>query len=244
MRFQDKVVIVTGGAQGIGKEIASQFAKEKAKVIIFDLNEETISGAVSELSSYSQIEGVKVDVTNLEDVEGNINKIIDKFGGVDILINNAGITKDNLFLRLSENDWDKVLTVNLKGSFNCAKAIVKFMVKKRSGKIINISSIIGLMGNIGQANYAASKAGLIGLTKSLAKELGARNVNVNAIAPGYIRTAMTDKLDDKIKEGMLNRIPLSRFGEAADVAKAALFLASDDAAYITGQVIVVDGGMV
>jgi 3-oxoacyl-[acyl-carrier protein] reductase len=243
MRFQDKVVVVTGGAQGIGKEIALQFAKEKAKVVIFDLNEEQLIKANEELSAHSQAYGYKVDVTNLEDVEKNINKIIDNLGRVDILVNNAGITRDNLLLRLSESDWDKVIGVNLKGAFNCTKAIARFMVKQRYGKIINISSIIGIMGNAGQVNYAASKAGLIGLTKSLAKELGSRNITINAVAPGYIKTAMTDKIDEKVKTAMFERIPLARFGDPLDVAGAVLFLASRDADYITGQVLVVDGGL-
>jgi len=244
MRFQDKVVIVTGAAQGIGKEIALQFAKEKAKVIIFDLNDEQLAATANELNQYSETTALKVDVTNLSEVEKNINKIIDNFKRVDILVNNAGITRDNLLLRLSESDWDKVLAVNLKGAFNCMKAISRFMVKQRYGKIVNISSIIGIMGNAGQINYAASKAGLIGVTKSLAKELGSRNITVNAVAPGYIRTAMTDKLDDKIKEEMLKRIPLARLGTPSDVAKAVLFLASPDADYITSHVLVVDGGMI
>lgn len=244
MRFQDKVVLVTGGAQGIGKEIALQFAKEKATVIIFDLNEVQLESATQELSQYSQALALKVDVTSLSEVEINVNKIIDNFKRVDILINNAGITKDNLLLRLSENDWDKVIAVNLKGAFNCIKALSRFMVKQRYGKIVNISSVIGIMGNAGQVNYAASKAGLIGVTKSIAKELGSRNITVNAVAPGYIKTAMTDKLDDKIKEEMFKRIPLGRFGEAGDVARAVLFLASSDADYITSQVLVVDGGLV
>lgn len=244
MRFQDKVVIVTGAAQGIGKEIALQFAKEKAKVIIFDLNDEQLAATANELNQYSEATALKVDVTNLSEVEKNINKIIDNFKRVDILVNNAGITRDNLLLRLSESDWDKVLAVNLKGAFNCMKAISRFMVKQRYGKIVNISSIIGIMGNAGQINYAASKAGLIGVTKSLAKELGSRNITVNAVAPGYIRTAMTDKLDDRVKEEMLKRIPLARLGAPSDVAKAVLFLASPDADYITSHVLVVDGGMI
>lgn len=244
MSFQDKVVVVTGGAQGIGKEIALRFAQVKAKIVIFDVNEEKIAQTVKELEAYTKAIGAKVDVTRLDDVEKNIDKIIDNWGRVDILVNNAGITRDNLMLRLSESDWDAVLGVNLKGAFNCTKATIKFMVKQRFGKIINISSVIGIMGNPGQVNYAASKAGLIGVTKTLAKELGSRNITVNAVAPGYIRTAMTDKLDDKIKEAMLKRIPLSRLGEAADVANAVFFLASPNADYITGQVLVVDGGMI
>jgi len=244
MRFQDKVVIVTGGAQGIGKEIALQFAKEKATVVIFDLNEAQLDETTKELNAHSQSLALKVDVTNMAEVEINVNKIIDNFKRVDILINNAGITRDNLLLRLSENDWDKVIAVNLKGAFNCIKVLSRFMLKARYGKIVNISSVIGIMGNAGQVNYAASKAGLIGVTKSLAKELGSRNITVNAVAPGYIKTAMTDKLDDRIKEEMFKRIPLGRFGEPSDVAKAALFLASSDADYITSQVLVVDGGLV
>jgi 3-oxoacyl-[acyl-carrier protein] reductase len=244
MRFQNKVVLITGGAQGIGKEIALHFAKEKAKVVLFDMVEEKLNETVKEISVYTQAMGLKVDVTKLEEVEKNINKIIDNFGRVDILVNNAGITRDNLLLRLSENDWDSVLAVNLKGAFNCVKTVIKPMVKQRYGKIVNISSIIGIMGNPGQINYAASKAGLIGITKSLAKEVGSRNINVNAVAPGYIRTAMTDKLEDKYKQEMFKRIPLAKFGEPADVAKAVLFLASADADYITGQVLVVDGGLV
>ncbi|MCK4809598.1 MAG: 3-oxoacyl-[acyl-carrier-protein] reductase [Candidatus Omnitrophica bacterium] len=243
MDFEGRVVIVTGAAQGIGKEIAVKFAKSKAKIVLFDFNKEVLLETEKELSSYSQVFSFCLDVTNLKEVENNVNKVIDKAGKVDILINNAGITRDNLLLRLSENDWDKVIDVNLKGSFNCAKAVVKFMVKQRYGRIINISSIIGLMGNAGQANYAASKAGLIGFTKSLSKELGARNICINCVAPGYIKTAMTGRLDDKIKEDMLRRIPLRRFGGAEDVANAVLFLASPNADYITGQILVVDGGM-
>jgi 3-oxoacyl-[acyl-carrier protein] reductase len=244
MRFQDKVALVTGAAQGIGKEIALQFAKEKARLAIFDVNEEQLIQTITDLKVYTQVLGFRVDVTNLEEVEKKVNKIIDNFGRVDILVNNAGITRDNLLLRLSENDWDKVLSINLKGAFNCIKAVSKPMLKQRYGKIINISSIIGIMGNAGQVNYAASKAGLIGVTKSLAKELGSRNITVNAVAPGYIRTAMTEKLDAKIKEKMLAMIPLARLGEPSDVAKAVLFLSSNDADYITSQVLVVDGGMV
>lgn len=244
MRFQDKVAIVTGGAQGIGKEIALQFAKEKATVVLFDVNEAVLEATKQELSQYSKVEVAKVNVTDLANVEENINKVVDKLGRVDILVNNAGITRDNLMLRLSESDWDSVIAVNLKGTFNCAKVASRIMLKQRSGKIINISSVIGVMGNAGQVNYAASKAGVIGITKSLAKELGSRSITVNAVAPGYIKTAMTDKLDPKYTEALLSRIPLARMGMPSDVAKAVAFLASSDADYITGQVLVVDGGMI
>jgi 3-oxoacyl-[acyl-carrier protein] reductase len=244
MRFKDKVVIVTGGAQGIGKEIASEFAKEKAKLVLFDVNEAVLEATKLELSQYTEVVIARVDVTNLADVEENINKIVDKLGRVDILVNNAGITRDNLMLRLSESDWDQVISVNLKGTFNCSKIASRIMLKQRAGKIINISSVIGVMGNAGQVNYAASKAGVIGITKSLAKELGSRSITVNAVAPGYIKTAMTDKLDPKYTQALLDRIPLKRMGLPADVAKAVTFLASSDADYITGQVLVVDGGMI
>ncbi|MFH1503785.1 MAG: 3-oxoacyl-[acyl-carrier-protein] reductase [Candidatus Omnitrophota bacterium] len=244
MRFQEKIALVTGAAQGIGKQIALDFAKEKATVIIFDLNEEALISAQKEISAHSQCYYYVVDVTIGKQVEEVINKIIDKFLKIDILVNNAGITKDNLVLRLSENDWDKVLAVNLKGAFLCSKTCAKYMVKQRKGKIVNISSIIGIVGNSGQANYSASKAGLIGLTKTLAKELGSRNISVNAVAPGYIQTKMTDVLSDKIKEEMLKRIPLNRLGAPSDVSNSALFLASQEADYITGQVLVVDGGMI
>ena len=244
MRFKDKVVIVTGGASGIGKEIALGFAKESAKVVIFDINQDAILNTVKEIEKYTESLGLKVDVSNFVEVEENVNKIIDKFSRVDILINNAGITKDNLILRLSENDWDNVLDINLKGAFICSKVVSKYMVKQRLGKIINISSVIGIIGNAGQVNYSASKAGLIGLTKSLAKELGSRNIMVNAVAPGYIKTPMTEKLPENIKNEMLERIPLKRFGEPKDVANVVLFLASEDSNYITSQVIVVDGGLI
>ena len=244
MRFKGKVVLVTGAGRGIGKEIALSFAREGAKLALFDLNEEGLKQVKQEIDTISQAEYFLVNVTDLQQVIEGVNKIIDKFSRVDILINNAGITRDNLLLRLKEEDWDSVLSVNLKGAFTCSKAVARIMMKQRSGKIVNISSVIALMGNIGQANYGASKAGLIGLTKSLAKELASRNICVNAVAPGYIQTAMTDKLPEEVKNKMLEMIPLKRFGTPKDVAEAVLFLSSSAADYITGKVLTVDGGMV
>jgi 3-oxoacyl-[acyl-carrier protein] reductase len=244
MGFEGKVVVVTGAAQGIGRQIALDFAKEKARIAILDVNEAGLKEVQEELSQHSEAAVYALDVTDSEQITETINKIIDKFSKIDILINNAGITKDNLFLRLSENDWDAVMAVNLRGAFLCAKACARYMLKQRSGKIVNISSIIGVRGNAGQANYAASKAGLIGLTKSLARELGSRNICVNAVATGYITTKMTEKLPDALKEEMLKTIPLNRFGTPRDVSRAVLFLASEEADYITAQVLVVDGGMI
>ena len=244
MSFEGKVVVVTGAAQGIGRQIALHFAKSKAKVVVLDVVEETLKEAQKELSSYSECSYYVVDVADSKQVGEALNKVIDNSSKIDILINNAGITRDNLVLRLSESDWDKVIAVNLKGAFLCSKLCAKYIVKQRQGKIINISSIIGIIGNPGQANYSASKAGLIGLTKSFAKELGSRNICVNAIAPGYIQTKMTNTLPEEVKEEMLKRIPLNRFGTPDDVAMAVLFLASDKADYITGQVLIVDGGMI
>ncbi len=244
MDFTDKVVVITGAAQGIGKQIASDFAKQKAKVVLFDLSKDQLAIAKGELSTLTTCESYLVNVTDSEQLTNTIDKVIDKFSKIDILINNAGITKDNLALRLSESDWDQVLAVNLKGAFLASKIALKKMLKQRSGKIVNISSIIGIIGNPGQSNYAASKAGLIGLTKSLSKEVGARGINVNAVAPGYIETKMTDVLPEKVKEEMLKRISLKRLGTTKDVANAVLFLSSQRADYITGQVVVVDGGMI
>ncbi len=243
--LKDKVAIITGGARGIGKEIALALAREGVRLALADINPENLAQAEKELASC----GVKVctfavDVTDFSQVEQMVNKTLDKFKKIDILINNAGITRDALLVRMKEEDWDKVLAVNLKGTFNCTRAVSKVMLKQRSGNILSIASIIGLIGNVGQANYAASKAGIIGLTKSAAKELAPRGINVNAIAPGFIQTEMTAALSEEVRSRMLEAIPLKRFGSPEDVAMLAVFLVSEKAAYITGQVICVDGGMV
>lgn len=244
MLLKDKVAIITGGARGIGKEIALTFAREGAKVAIADINPQTLKEAEKEIASCGvEVLTFTVDVTDYTQVEQMVNKTLDKFKKIDILISNAGITADALLVRMKEEDWDRVLAVNLKGTFNCTKAVSKVMLKQRSGKILNIASIIGLIGNVGQANYAASKAGVIGLTKSAARELAPRGINVNAIAPGFIQTEMTAALTEEVKSKMLEAIPLKKFGQPHDVARLAAFLASDEAGYITGQVICVDGGM-
>ena len=245
MILKDRVALITGGARGIGREMALLFAREGADVSICDINDESIQATVKEIESTGvRALGLKVDVTNSVQVEEMAGKVLDKFSKIDILINNAGITRDNLLLRMKEEDWDAVLDVNLKGTFNCTKAVSKAMIKERRGKIVNIASIIGIMGNAGQANYAASKGGIISFTKSIAKELASRNINVNAIAPGFIKTDMTAKLSEELQNAMLKMIPLGRLGDPLDVAKLALFLASDNSGYITGEVIKVDGGMV
>jgi 3-oxoacyl-[acyl-carrier protein] reductase len=245
MRLKDKVALITGGARGIGRAIALAFAQEGADVIVADVNILEAQKTAADIEALGRKSlGIEMNVTDFTKVEEAINKILDKFTKVDILVNNAGITKDNLLLRMSEQEWDAVLSVNLKGAFNCIKAVSRPMLKQRQGKIVNIASIIGLIGNAGQANYSASKAGLIALTKTAAKELASRNINVNAVAPGFIQTEMTAKLPEDIKEKMKGAIPLARFGSPEDVAAVCVFLASGDSGYITGQTIVVDGGMV
>ena len=244
MKFKDEVVLVTGSTRGIGKEIAIAFAQEGAISIIMGRNAEAAEKTKDEiLAKGLKAESFACDVTNSKNTEEIVNKILDKYKRIDILVNNAGITKDNLLLRMSENDWDDVININLKGVFNCTKIVSKAMLKAKKGKIVNIASIIGITGNAGQANYAASKAGIIGFTKSVAKEIASRGINVNAIAPGYIETDMTAQLKDSLKEELLKSIPLGSLGKATDVAGACLFLASKEASYITGQTIVVDGGM-
>jgi len=243
--LKGQISIITGGARGIGKAIALRFAEEGSDIAICDVNQDVLLEAKKEIEAKGvKVLAEKVDVTNAGDVQNFIQKALDNFGKIDILINNAGITRDGLLVRMSEHDWEAVLNVNLKGVFNCTKAAAKSMMKKRSGKIVNIASIIGLVGNAGQANYAASKGGVIAFTKSIAKELAARNINVNAVAPGFIETDMTAKLPENVKSEILKQVPLGKLGSARDVANIALFLVSEASAYVTGQVVQVDGGMV
>lgn len=245
MRLKDKVALVTGGARGIGREIALCFARQGSNIVIWDVNPQAAAETQKEIEGLGvQAISAQVDVTNSKQVDESVNKILDKFQKLDILVNNAGITKDNLMLRMAESDWDLVIAVNLKGTFNCTKAVSRLMLKAKSGKIVNIASIIGIIGNFGQANYAASKAGIIALTKTTAKELASRGICVNAVAPGFIQTEMTAKLPAEIQEKMLSAIPLGRFGKPQDVAELCLFLASNESDYITGQTIIIDGGMV
>lgn len=245
MKLAEKVAIVTGSTRGIGQAIAEELARQGAKVVISGRNGERaqqVAAAIQEAGG--EAIAVQADVSHMEDAQRLVKETLDQWGRIDILVNNAGITRDNLLLRMSEEEWDTVLQVNLKGAFNCTKSVTRQMMKQRQGRIINITSVVGQMGNAGQANYAASKAGLIGFTKSVARELASRNITCNAVAPGYIQTDMTAALDDAVKDSLKQQIPLGRLGTPEDVARVVAFLCSDDAAYITGQVINVDGGMV
>jgi len=244
MGLENKVAIVTGAARGIGKAIARKLSQEGARIVICDLLEELFATAEELRLEGASVMPLQVDVTNMEAVESMVQTVLEKLGSVDILVNNAGIVRDALLVRMKESDWDAVIAVNLKGSFNCTKAVARPMMKQRSGKIVNLSSVMGLTGNIGQANYSASKAGIIGLTKSAAKELGRRGINVNAIAPGFIMSRMTESLPEDQREKALENIPLGFLGSPEDVASVVTFLVSDSARYITGQVIQVDGGLV
>ncbi|MGO1580686.1 MAG: 3-oxoacyl-[acyl-carrier-protein] reductase [Peptoniphilaceae bacterium] len=242
--MENKTVLITGASRGIGRVISQEFAKLKYNIVINYRNEETIKEVEEELKALGgNVVKVRGDISNIEDVEYIVKKAIEEFGQIDILINNAGITKDNLTIKMTEKEFNDVINVNLKGSFYFMKFVSKYMIKRRRGKMISISSIVALRGNPGQINYSASKAGLIAMTKTLALELSSRNITCNCIAPGYIDTDMTNDLSQKVRQEMLNKIPLGRSGDPIDVANAVLFLASSKADYITGQVISVDGGM-
>ena len=244
--LKSKTAVITGGARGIGLAISEEFVNEGADVVLFDIafpdDFETKADVLRKKGS--KVLTKKVDITNTEATQKAIDEVASETGKIDILVNNAGITRDKLLIRMTEQDWDAVLAVNLKGAFNTIKAVSRIMAKQRNGKIISISSVVGLIGNFGQANYAASKAGLIGLTKSVAKELASRNVNVNCIAPGFVETEMTAQLSDEQRTALLNLIPLKRGSKPEEIAGIVAFLASEKADYITGQVIKVDGGMV
>lgn len=247
--LKNKTVLITGGTAGIGKQIALTFAEQGASVAIFGTNAERAQSVLKELNEKKTSDEQRflaeiVNVATKETVDAAIKDILEKWGHIDVLVNNAGITRDGLLMKMPEEHWDEVMAVNLKSVFNTCQALVRPMLKAKSGKIINISSVVGLTGNAGQVNYSASKSGVIGFTKSLAQELATRGISVNCIAPGFIETPMTDVLTDAQKEGILKKIPMGRMGNAEEIARVALFLASDMATYMTGQVLTVDGGMV
>jgi len=244
-KLDGKTAIVTGASRGIGRAIALQLASEGANVVVnFSGSEQKASQVVEEIQNLgSQAIAVQANISDSDSVQQLMNAAQEQFGSIDILVNNAGITRDNLLMRMKEDEWDDVINTNLKGVFLCTKAVTRQMMKQRAGRIINISSIVGVMGNAGQANYVAAKAGVIGLTKTTARELASRNILVNAIAPGFITTEMTETLPEDVKSSMLTQIPLAKLGKPEDIAKAVVFLASDDASYMTGQTLHIDGGM-
>ncbi len=241
--LKDKVAVITGGTRGIGRGLVMRMHEEGAQVVFsYRSSEEKAIALMKELGG-SRIMAIKSDASKMEDAQELIKKTLESFGQIDVLINNAGITKDNLMLRMSEDQWDDVINVNLKSVFNLTKCVLRTMLKQRSGSIINMSSVVGVFGNAGQANYAASKAGVIGFTKSVAKEIGSRGIRCNAITPGFIETEMTAELNDEIKKGYSDNIPLNMFGSVNDVAEACLYLAGDGSRYVTGQVLSVCGGL-
>ncbi len=243
-RLEGKVALVTGGARGIGKAICTRLAKEGAKIAVVDVLKDVAEGTAQEMKGLGvDAIAVAADVTKFEEAEKAVKETVEKLGSLDILINNAGITRDTLIMRMSDDDWDKVMAVNLKGTFNFIKAACRPMMKARSGKIVNVASVVGRMGNPGQANYSASKAGVIGLTKTSAKELASRNINVNAVAPGYILTDMTKNLSEQATEAFMKVTPMQRAGTPEDVASVVYFLCSADSNYVTGQVVNIDGGL-
>lgn len=243
--MKGQTAVITGSSRGIGRTTAEEFAKKGVNIVIVDINSDNAEKVAEEIKAQYGVEtlGIKADVSNSEDVKRLFEEAVKKFSKIEILVNNAGITKDNLLIRMKDEEWDAVLNINLKGAFLCSREAVKIMSKAKYGRIINIASVVAFTGNPGQVNYSASKAGLVGLTKTLAKEYASRGITVNAVAPGFIQTAMTEALPEKVKEEMLRNIPLGRFGTTVDVANAIVFLALPESGYITGQVIHVNGGM-